>query len=335
LIGNSGQWQLKVRQPLNLFFGAQDSDRWVPFDRYARRVVRFLMRGPREPRGAWRVLLNLIKGLDRIGVPYRVNDFRHIRRSDQELVCLIGQAQMLHRFRPHTPMIFGPALYDHPLDDEALPRRHAIRQFVVPSAWVKDMFSKFWPTLVSVWPVGIDTDLWAPSDKRKDIDVLVYDKLFHDRHKVESVQPMLAALRRQGLTIQYLRYGSYRESDLFALSRRTRAMIYLSPHETQGIALEQMLSADVPVLAWDPGGDWQNLEYLLRGVRFGPVTSVPYWDDRCGMKFTSADDFNDAFARFWPAVINGRFAPRQMIFDRGLTLETAAQAYVNLVEKFR
>ncbi len=328
---------MKIRQPLNLFFEEQDTDRWIPFDRYPRRVVRLLLRGPRQPGGARRVFLNLQKGLDRIGVPYRVNDFGFIRQHDEDaLVCLIGQPQMLHHFRPHTPMIFGPALYNHPLDDEALPRRHAIRRIVVPSAWVKEMFSKFWPTLVSVWPVGIDTDLWAPGGGPKDVDVLVYEKLFRDRdrHWVELVEPLIAELRRQGLAVEYLRYGHYRERELFALSRRARAMIYLSPHETQGIAVEQMMAADVPVLAWDPGGDWQSLEYLLRGVRFGPVTSVPYWDDRCGVKFTGAGDFRDAFARFWPGVLNGRFAPRQMILDRGLTLEIAAQAYVDLVDKY-
>lgn len=119
-----------------------------------------------------------------------------------------------------------------------------------------------------------------------------------------------------------------------ALSQTARSMIYLSPHETQGIALEQMLSANVPVMAWDPGGDWQSLEYLLRGVRYGPVTTVPYWDERCGEKFTSAVDFGDAFSRFWRGVETGSFAPREMILDKGLTLEASAQTYVALADKY-
>ena len=100
-------------------------------------------------------------------------------------------------------MMFGTALYNHPVDDEHLPRRHAIRQMLVPSDWVKAMFSKVWPDIVSVWPVGIDTDRWAPSvgESRKTVDVLVYEKLFRDgdRHRVELVEPMMADLRRRGL----------------------------------------------------------------------------------------------------------------------------------------
>jgi hypothetical protein len=186
--------------------------------------------------------------------------------------------------------------------------------------------------------VGIDTDRWAPSagESRKTIDVVVYEKLFRERerHQVELVEPMMADLRRRGLSVYYLRYGSYRERELMALSQTTRSMIYLSPHETQGIAVEQMLSANVPVMAWDPGGDWQSLEYLLRGVRYRPVTTVPYWDERCGEKFTSAADFSDAFSRFWRGVETEAFAPRQMILDKGLTLEAAAQAYVALADRY-
>jgi len=326
-----------VRKPLSIFFREEDADRWLPFDHYPRRVIRFLVRGPQQPGGARRVFLNLTRGLDRIGVAHRVNDFRHMRQHEEEPVCLIGQPQLLRSFRPHTPLLFGPALYNHPVDDEALPRRHAIRRIVVPSPWVKEMFSKVWPNLVSVWPVGIDTETWLPAaGTTKDIDVLVYEKLFRDRdrHRIALVEPMIAELRRRGLSVSYLRYGFYREPELLALSRRAKSMIYLSPHETQGIAVEQMMAANVPVMAWDPGGDWQSLDYLLRGVRFGPVTSVPYWDDRCGVKFTNLEDFRAALARFWPGVQRGSFAPRQMILDNGLTLETAAQAYVDLVDKY-
>ena len=328
---------MKARQPLNLFFEEIDPDRWIPFDRYPRRVVRFLVRGPARAHGARRVFLNLTAGLDRIGAPYRINDFGYLKSHQEDLVCLLGQPHLLHRFEHHTPMMFGTALYNHPVDDEHLPRRHMLRQVLVPSDWVKRMFSKAWPDIVSVWPVGIDTDRWAPSigDSRKTVDVLVYEKLFRERERfqAELVEPMMADLRRRGRSVHYLRYGSYRERELMALSQTARSMIYLSPHETQGIALEQVLSANVPVMAWDPGGDWQSLEYLLRGVRYGPVTTVPYWDERCGEKFSSAADFGDAFSRFWRGVETGSFAPRQMILDKGLTLEAAAQAYTALADK--
>jgi len=283
-----------------------------------------------------RVFLNLKAGLDRIGVPYRINNYRHIRNNPGDLACLIGKPHLLPRFAPHTPLMFGTATFNHPIDDERLPQRHRLRQVLVPSEWVKRMFSKVLPNLVSVWPVGIDTERWKPSSEPKDVDILVYDKIYRHRedHERELIEPLIAELRRNGLTAEYLRYGSYVERELLALSRRVRSMVYLSHHETQGIALQQMLSANVPVLAWEPGGDWQNREYLLRGVRFSPVTSVPYWDERCGMKFAGAGDLRSAVIDFWHGVKAGAFAPRQLILDQRLTLEAAAEAYAALAAKY-
>jgi hypothetical protein len=334
LLRNSG---LKLRQPINLFYEEPDPDRWLPADRYPRRLIRRLVRGPRQPGGAMRVFLNLKAGLDRIGVPYRVNNYRHIRNNPEDLACLVGKPHLLEKFPNHTPLLFGTSIYNHPIEDALLPNRHLIRQVLVPSQWVKQMFSKTWPDLVTVWPVGIDIDRWTPSpSSAKDVDVLVYDKIYRQRETYECsvIEPLMVELRRQGLVVEYVRYGSYVEWELLALSRRVRSMVYLSHHETQGIALEQMLSADVPIFAWDPGGDWQNLEYLLRGVRFGPVTSVPYWDERCGVKFTGADDLVPAFAEFWKLVQANSFQPREMILDKKLTLEAAAEAYVDLVTKY-
>lgn len=321
-----------------MFYEEPDPDRWVPLDRYPRRLIRHLAGRTRRPGGQMRVFLNLKAGLDRIGMPYRLNNYRYIRDNSEDLVCLLGKPYVLKRFLPHTPIMFGPAIYNHPIDDETLPNRHLIRRVLVPSVWVKKMFAKVWPDIVSVWPVGIDTDRWMPSPSRsKDVDVVIYDKIFRGREDYQRtlLDPLMSELRRRALVVERLRYGAYAESDLLTLARRARSMIYLSRYETQGIAVEQMMAAGVPVLAWDPGGEWQSLEYLLRGVRFGPVTSVPYWNDRCGVKFTNWEGFVPAFELFWKGVINDAFEPRSMIIENKLTLEGAAEAYAALADKYR
>jgi hypothetical protein len=327
----------KVSRPLNLFYEEPETDRWIPFDRYPRRIVRRLWRGPRQPSGHKRVLLNLVAGLDRIGRPYRLNDYRFMKANQDELSCVIGKPHVLEDFPDQAPLLFGPSIYNHPIDDENLPKRHAVRQVLVPSEWVQRMFSEVWPGLVTVWPVGIETERWTAAPARhKDIDVLIYDKIFRDREQFERTifEPLLEELKRRGLVVVQLRYGSYVDRQLLALSRRVRSMVYFSRHETQGIALQQILSSDVPVFAYDPGGEWQVPDYLRRGVRFGPVSSVPYWDKACGVKFGDPQDVIPSFDAFWNGVETKAFAPRQMIFDRKLTLEDCAQAYADLADRY-
>lgn len=324
------------RAPLNIFYEEPDSDRWAPYDRYPRRMVRWALRGPKQPGGTMRVYINLCLGLDRLGVPYRVNNFHHIRTHPHELACVIGQPLVLSKIPQETPILFGTSIYNHPSDDPDLLRRRPIRRVLVPSPWVERMFSTVWPGAVSVWPSGIDTERWSPSRRaNKDVDVLIYDKIVRhrDRYVRTIIEPLLAELRRRRLSVEILRYGHYREEELHDLSRRARSMVYLSHHETQGIAAQQMLSADVPLFAWDQGGLWKDPKYAPHLVRFGPVTSVPYWDERCGLKFRNGGDVLAQFDRFWFGVEAGMYAPREMIVER-FTLENQAAAYLALVDTY-
>jgi glycosyltransferase involved in cell wall biosynthesis len=327
---------LSAARPLNLFYEEPDPDRWLPYDRHLRRVVRRVVRGPAQPGGAERAFLNLVAGLDRLGTSYRINDYRHLAAHPGELACVFGKPHVLEKIPGKTPLLFGTSIYSHPNDDPKLPERRLIRQVLVPSPWVQRMFAEVWPDIVSVWPAGIDTERWAPGpDAAKDVDVLIYDKIFWQRAHYEEtlIGPLRQELGRRGLRVETLRYGSYRESDLLAFSRRARSMVYLSRHETQGIAAQQMLSSGVPLFAWDKGGLWQDPKYAPHQVRFGPVTSVPFWDDRCGVKFRGGEDLAESFDRFWLGIEGRAFAPRQMILKE-FTLEKRSQAYVELAEKY-
>jgi len=322
---------------LNLFYEEPDPDRWLPFDRYPRKIVRALVRGPAQPRGTMRAFLNLVAGLDRIGVRHRFNDYRRLRSAEHdELVCLFGKPHVLEKIPAQAPILFGTSIYSHPADDPELPRRRHIRRVLVPSAWVQRMFAEVWPDIVSVWPVGIDTGLWTPApDRRRDIDVLIYDKIVWQREHYERalLEPLRGELSRRGLQVATLRYGHYSEEELLALSKQVRVMVFFSRHETQGIAAQQMLAAGVPLFAWDEGGFWQDPKYFPLQVRFQPVTSVPYWDDRCGVKFHGSADLLDRFDEMWRGVETERFAPREMILEN-FTLERRAQEYVDLVRTY-
>jgi hypothetical protein len=327
---------MSADRPLNLFYEEPDVDRWLPYDRYARRLVRRLLRGPDQPGGAQRAFLNLVAGLDRLGVPYRINDYRHSAAHPEELACVFGKPHVLDKIPTQTPILFGTSIYSHPFDDPLLPQRRAIRRVLVPSEWVRQMFSEVWPDLVSLWPAGVDTDRWAPAPTtEKNIDVLIYDKIFWRREHWEQVliEPLRAELNSRGLRVETLRYGAYLEADLLALGRRSRSMVYLSRHETQGIAAQQMLATGVPLFAWDEGGFWQDPVYYPDRVRFSAVTSVPYWDDRCGVKFKADPSLRESFDIFWRGVERGAYAPREFMLE-SFTLAKRAQDYVRLVEQY-
>lgn len=321
---------------LNLFYQeTPDTDRWIPFDRFPRRAIRRIVRGSPRPGGQTRVYLNLRAGLDRLGVAYRVNDFRHARRNPGELACIVGRPHVLDLIHWNNPIMFGAAVFSHPTDDPTLIERLDIRRVLVPGEWMRLMCEPYWAGRVAAWPVGIDTETWRPSSEaHKDIDVLFYDKVRweRDRFRQELIDPVLSVLQRHGANIATLRYGHYGEQDFHSLLRRSRAMIFLCEHETQGIAYQQALASGVPILAWDRGGYWQDPAYFPHRVKFGPVSCVPYWDERCGMKFERAAEFEACFMEFSEGVREGRYSPREFILEN-LTLEKCANDYMSFARQ--
>jgi hypothetical protein len=320
-------------KPLNLFYEEPDPDRWLPLDHYPRRIIRRLVRGKPKPGGQTRVFLNLCAGLDKLGISYRVNDYYYIQQHPEEVACIIGKPQVLDKIQWKNPILFGAAIFSHPCDDPNLFDRLPICKMLVPGAWMRQMCEPYYGDRVAAWPTGIATDEWTPaSSKNKGIDFLLYDKVRwnHEHYERELISPIQSYLESQSFTVATIRYGSYKEEDFRSILDRCKAMIFLCEHETQGIAYQQALSCDVPILAWERGGFWQDPSYFPHKVEFAPVSSVPYWNDHCGIKFKDMSDFFSKLDEFIAEMNSNKFAPRDYILEN-LTLEKCAQDYVNIL----
>jgi hypothetical protein len=322
-------------QKLNIFFEEPDRDRWLPLDRYPRRIIRRIIRGKPRPGGQTRVFLNLCAGLDKLNVPYRVNDYLYIQQHPQEVACIIGKPHVLEKIQWKNPILFGAAIFSHPCDDPDLLNRLPICKILVPGEWMRRMYEPYYGDRVIAWPTGIATDEWIPAlAEQKDIDILIYDKVRweHDQYEIDLISPILSHLQSLRLKFETIRYGFYKEEDFHALLGRSKMMIFLCEHETQGIAYQQALSCGVPILAWDRGGFWQDPSYFPLKVKFTPVSSVPYWDDRCGVKFKNAGEFHEKLDEFMQKFSDQKFAPRDYILEN-LTLEKCANHFIEILKE--
>ena len=322
---------------LNLFYEEPESDRWLPLDRYPRHMIRRLVRGKPRVGGPMRVFLNLCAGLDRIGVPSRVNDYRYIQQHPEEVACIIGKPHVLDKIKWKNPILFGAAVFSHFSDDPQILERLPVRKILVPGEWMRKMLEPHYGDKVLACPVGINTEQWAPVPLEcKDIDILLYDKVRweHDRYENELIAPIKSCLEQRGLKIVVIPYGSYLEEEFHSLLARSRAMVFLCEHETQGIAYQQALSCGVPILAWDRGGFWQDPSYFPHKVKFTPVSSVPYWDDRCGVKFKDISEFFTKLEEFLDKLKGQSLAPRDYILEN-LTLEKCAQQYIEILDEIQ
>ncbi|GAB3903579.1 glycosyltransferase [Mucilaginibacter boryungensis] len=321
--------------PLNIFYQEPDPDRWLPLDRYPRKLIRRLVRGKAKPGGVMMVALNLMQGLDKLNIPYRFNDFKYIKQHPEETACIIGKPQVLFEREWKNPIVFGAGIFSHPVEcPDLLTRYPNIKRVLVPGNWMQKMFEPYYGNKVTAWPTGIDTEKWAPvtRSEEKPVDFLIYDKIRWERDKYVSqlLNPILDTLNNQSLKYTILQYGAYTPTDLQQALAQSKAAIFLCKHETQGLAYQQILSSGLPILAWDIGGYWQD-PYYYPEIKYGPVSSVPYWDDRCGLKFASVNEFEGRLHEFMSLKNKGLFSPRKYILEN-LTIEKCAADYINIVQ---
>lgn len=318
-----------------IYFIERPADRWFPGDHKLRKPIRRLLRGPDPIGGIKRVFLNLCEGLNRLGENYVVNiPFSQIRGDDRVGILGLGR-QCLAGYSQSNPLLAGIAVAAHPAEWPTMFQDYPVSAYVVHSEWVKQMYERHYGSHIRTWAAGIDTHLWAPGrEPAKSVDFLVYDKIRWDYERVHRafVDPLLNTLRRRGMTYALLRYGDHRPEQYRAALARARAMLFLCEHETQGIAYQEALSCDVPVLAWDPG-QWLDPWRFRYSEGFVPATSVPFFDQRCGMVFASLCEFDGVLDEFLTAIGRKVLHPQEYVLEN-LTLEACAQRYVNLLREY-
>lgn len=316
-----------------IYYRYDRPDRWFRGDEAFRRPIRRLLRGPDRLGGVDLVYWNLCAGLDRAGITYQTNiPFAEIRTSD--MVGVIGRDRAsLAGYDKPNPIVAGVAVTQHPLEWPTLFDDYPVARYVVHSEWVRAIYEKFYGPRITLWPVGIDTEAWipAPAD-RKSVDILIYDKIRWNRGAIVATlgQTIRVALAQRGLSSETIRYGAYNPSDLKAALARTRAMLFLCEHESQGLAYQQAMSAGIPILAWEPG-QWLDPIRFGYGESIVPCSSVPFFDDRCGLTFSHALDFEGALDAFLERQRSGALSPRAYVLDN-LELAACARHYVDILK---
>ncbi|MDB5089777.1 MAG: hypothetical protein JWR09_3771, partial [Mucilaginibacter sp.] len=149
----------------------------------------------------------------------------------------------------------------------------------------------------------------------------------HDKYQADLIDPICRLLDKRGLSYKFIRYGFYTHQDLAENLKKVRGVIFLCESESQGFAYQQILATGTPILAWDRAGYWQDPYYFPDKVKFGPVSSTPYWDERCGFKFEGIADFEGQLVKFNSKL--GLFKPRDYITEN-LSLEKCAEKYLEV-----
>ncbi len=318
---------------INIYFREeQPKDHFFKGDRYLISSIKRVLR-KKKISGIEKVFVNLCKGLDQLKVNYAVNlPFKKIGPNEPVVVLGTGK-YALEGYHQPNPIIAGIGLMTHPFEWPGLFNDYPVVKYLQHSQWTNEIYVRFYgKDKCEVWPSGIDAEQWAPDKKiSKKIDFLIYNKIMWDSDQMyaELRNPVLDKLDQLGLTYKEVVYGRYIENDYFKLLQECSAMIFLCEHESQGFACCEALSMNVPVFAWDQGY-WLDPNRFKWGDPVVPATSIPFFDERCGMSFKDFNDFEKNISSFWNKVKEGYFNPRAYLLEN-LTLKKSAERMLEII----
>ena len=299
--------------------------------RGARYAVRNL-RGLQVRTGFYTAFRSLAKSLRVAGYEVRVNDFDFARAHPAHPIGLCGYPSVLEKTDAlANPRIFGPGDFGPPNGVAAVAADERFKILTHPSSWFVELYRPYCGDKLAVMFVGIDLHQWRSwRDEPKTLDFVIYDKLrwYRDERVPAILERVQHALDARGLSHETLRYGHHNLAHFRATLKPSRAMIFLCEHETQGLAYQEAMAADVPILAWDEG--------IFVDPGLAPfaqtkldVKTAPYFDERCGMTF-KLEDFEEKLEAFQRA--RDGFAPRAYVSE-ALSLPIAAKTIYGIVRR--
>jgi hypothetical protein len=164
------------------------------------------------------------------------------------------------------------------------------------SPWVKNYIQEIEKEYIiplECFPFAINIDKFKPLETNKEYDCILYIK----RRDKNLINYVVKILENNKINFKIFKYGYYIENDYLETLHKSKFMIVLDAHESQGFALQEAMSCGIPLLVFDSTTMYDEMndginstyEYLKPKKLYS--TSVPYWSDNCGIKIN--DNFEE------------------------------------------
>lgn len=166
-------------------------------------------------------------------------------------------------------------------------------------------------------PFPVDINKFTPVvNKKIEYDCFVYFKRRH-RNILDNIEEYL---KKNNITFKIIEYSKYKEEEYIDLLNSVKFGIWLGSHESQGFAVQESLSMNIPLIVYNVktlfdeiGPDDKSTNEQYRNKYQLIATTTPYWDDRCGLHIYSLNELDNTVQY----MLNNytRYMPRDYIIE--------------------
>jgi glycosyltransferase involved in cell wall biosynthesis len=227
----------------------------------------------------------------------------------------------------NTKFLFGPHFSVFPEKNQMDIIRGSNVTYIHPSEWA----AKVWRDnsicsniKIQPLPFGVDSEKFCPVKTSVEREkVFIY---FKNRNPLELqlVETFLFVKKYDFRIFSYK--NKYSEEEYIDYLQNSKFGIWVGGHESQGFALEEALSINVPLLVWSVKSMRQEYGSNYDDI---PATTIPYWDERCGEYFHNPTEIQDKFDTFISKIET--YKPREYIVEN-LSMEKCENKLIKLIE---
>lgn len=264
------------------------------------------------------VLDSMKRGLTELHIPFEINPL--LKPKNKNIHVLSGLEILKERISKKTKdqtLIVGPTIVVEPREENNILLNKEIDIILTPSDWVTDFYISISPELrdnIFSWPAGVK----IPNEITSKQEVVIFKKDI-DRSIFENIKKILD---KKNIKYKIFEYGKFKKSEYIEKLKKTSYLVYLQKSESQGIALQEAWSYNVPTLVY------KNTEFNYGTYSWSDAKiAAPYLTPESGLFFT-LDSFDDIISK----LDNLKFEPKKYC-QENLSDKKSSQILLNIIQK--
>ncbi len=198
--------------------------------------------------------------------------------------------------------------------------------------WNVKVWTDFGTTIPLVTlPFAVDINKFLPSSEENKQDIFIYYKQ-RDPQLFQTVLSMVKSKVKNN--IHTIAYGFYNEDSYINILKKCRFGIWVGRHESQGFALQEALSSNIPLIVMDVKTmkEEYNNGFIYAHINKNlNATAIPWWSEKCGIVIYNVNELSLAIDTLENNI--STYEPRRYIIDN-LSPEKTFDNLTALVAKY-
>lgn len=181
-------------------------------------------------------------------------------------------------------LVVGPNVVNMPNDENNILINKKIDLILVPSKWIKCAYEDYInKKKIICWYSGVNEKFFnSTATKKVTRKVLVYSKTTN----YNLLKKIKKLLNKNNLEMVLIKYGAYTQANFKKALSTVDFSIFISQSESQGIALAESWSMNVPTFVW------QKKILKINNVNYKYTSAAPYLSDKTGLFFHNTEQLN-------------------------------------------